>query len=317
MSLTGFLSYSRVNWQQSPIKSTPLSAANLNVMDTGIKNNNDMISNLRDEVTQLNSNNITNNICTNLLNPTFETFSRNGITCTNNGDGTYTINGTATDLFAIDLMAVNFTKIKGNVKLCGCLSGGSNTTYKLSLIMTDASDQQNDYGNGVIINSPNILTSNKVMLRIVVYKGTTLKGAIFKPMLTTNLNATYNDFVSYTGNTGRLNADVALLKNNLNNLNSNIDTINPHFMRNGVQQVTFKYRKLKSGEYCPVLFINTDGNKCILFTVMLTNNNLNPVIIKIHDTFNRDLSASWDNSSGTLTITSNNGLIYGGMTMLG
>jgi hypothetical protein len=55
MSLTGFLSYSRVNWQQSPSKSTPLSAANLNVMDAGIKNNNDMISNLRDEVTQLNN----------------------------------------------------------------------------------------------------------------------------------------------------------------------------------------------------------------------------------------------------------------------
>lgn len=58
MSLTGFLSYSRVNWQQSPSKSTPLSAANLNLMDAGIKNNNDMISNLRDEITQLNSNNI-------------------------------------------------------------------------------------------------------------------------------------------------------------------------------------------------------------------------------------------------------------------
>lgn len=56
MSLTGFLSYSRVNWKQLPDKSTPLSAANLNAMDAGIKNNNDMISNLRDEVTQLNSN---------------------------------------------------------------------------------------------------------------------------------------------------------------------------------------------------------------------------------------------------------------------
>ena len=56
MSVTGFLSYSRVNWQQSPSKSTPLSAKNLNIMDAGIKNNNDMISNLRDEVTQLNSN---------------------------------------------------------------------------------------------------------------------------------------------------------------------------------------------------------------------------------------------------------------------
>ena len=56
MSLTGFLSYSRVNWQQSPSKSTPWNATILNIMDAGIKNNNDMISNLRDEVTQLNSN---------------------------------------------------------------------------------------------------------------------------------------------------------------------------------------------------------------------------------------------------------------------
>ena len=67
MSLTGFLSYSRVNWQQSPNKSTPLSAANLNVMDAGIKNNNDMISNLRDEVTQLNSNiDVKNSFCKNI-----------------------------------------------------------------------------------------------------------------------------------------------------------------------------------------------------------------------------------------------------------
>lgn len=58
MSLTGFLSYSRVNWQQSPSKSTPWNATNLNVMDAGIKNNNDMISNLCDEVTQLNSNKV-------------------------------------------------------------------------------------------------------------------------------------------------------------------------------------------------------------------------------------------------------------------
>lgn len=64
MSLTGFLSYSRVNWQQSPSKSTPLSAANLNLMDAGIKNNNDMISNLRDEITQLNSNLVYDGIIT-------------------------------------------------------------------------------------------------------------------------------------------------------------------------------------------------------------------------------------------------------------
>lgn len=64
MSLTGFLSYSRVNWQQSPSKSTPWNATNLNVMDAGIKNNNDMISNIRDEITQLNNNiDVKNSFC--------------------------------------------------------------------------------------------------------------------------------------------------------------------------------------------------------------------------------------------------------------
>lgn len=80
MSLTGFLSYSRVNWQQSPSKSTPLSAANLNVMDTGIKNNNDMISNIRDEITQLNNNiDVKNSFCKNIasINGTLEGYGYN------------------------------------------------------------------------------------------------------------------------------------------------------------------------------------------------------------------------------------------------
>lgn len=79
MSLTGFLSYSRVNWQQSPSKSTPLSAANLNAMDAGIKNNNDMISNIRDEITQLNNNiDVKNCFCKNIASDgTFEGYGYN------------------------------------------------------------------------------------------------------------------------------------------------------------------------------------------------------------------------------------------------
>lgn len=80
MSLTGFLSYSRVNWQQSPSKSTPWNAANLNVMDAGIKNNNDMISNIRDEITQLNNNiDVKNSFCKNIasINGTLEGYGYN------------------------------------------------------------------------------------------------------------------------------------------------------------------------------------------------------------------------------------------------
>lgn len=80
MSLTGFLSYSRVNWQQSPSKSTPWNATNLNIMDAGIKNNNDMISNIRDEITQLNSNiDVKNSFCKNIasINGTLEGYGYN------------------------------------------------------------------------------------------------------------------------------------------------------------------------------------------------------------------------------------------------
>lgn len=221
-----FIQYIKQVWKAGTSGGTPLSPDRLNHIEDGIKNNNSMIS-------ELNS-----NMTINLLNPTLQTTTQNGVTCTNNGDGTYTLNGTATGLVAISLNTINFAKLKENVKLCGCPSGGSNTTYKLSLIISETAVQQNDYGNGVIINNPSILTSNAVSLRIVAYKGTTLKSAIFKPMLTTNLSATYDDFVPYTGDTGRLNADVALLKSNIGQveLNSpyglttaktlNIDTIN-------------------------------------------------------------------------------------------
>lgn len=80
MSLTGFLSYSRVNWQQSPSKSTPWNATNLNIMDAGIKNNNDMISNIRNEITQLNSNiDVKNSFCKNIasINDTLEGYGYN------------------------------------------------------------------------------------------------------------------------------------------------------------------------------------------------------------------------------------------------
>ena len=53
-----------------------------------------------------------------------------------------------------------------------------------------------------------------------VVEGTTLNNIIFKPMITTNLDVTYDDFVPYTGDSGKLNSDVAELKNDLDKLNA-------------------------------------------------------------------------------------------------
>ena len=69
----------------------------------------------------------------NLLNPTLQTTTQNGVTCTNNGDGTYTVNGTATGI-AVFIVYYNFADVYGSassLKMVGCPSGGSAQKYFL------------------------------------------------------------------------------------------------------------------------------------------------------------------------------------------
>lgn len=198
-----FIQYIKQVWKAGTSGGTPLSPDRLNHMEDGIKNNNSMIS-------ELSNNNITNNICTNLLNPTLETSSKNGITCTNNGDGTYTLNGKATSAFILAL-AIFKKRDNKKYKLIGTPSGGSSKTYNIYADSTSGFINEN--GEGAIFNASD-LTNGKIMF--FVGSGVTVNNLVFKPMITTNLNATYDDFVPYTGDTGRLNADVALLENKIN-----------------------------------------------------------------------------------------------------
>lgn len=207
-----FIQYIKQAWKAGTSGGTPLSPDRLNHMEDGIKNNNSMIS-------ELNNNNITNNICTNLLNPTLKTSSQNGITCTNNGDGTYTLNGKATSAFILAL-AIFKKRDNKKYKLIGTPSGGSSKTYNIYADSTSGFINEN--GEGAIFNASD-LTNGKIMF--FVGSGVTVNNLVFKPMITTNLNATYDDFVPYTGDTGRLNADVALLRNNLNNRIDNIGKV--------------------------------------------------------------------------------------------
>ena len=201
-----FIEYVKQIWKNGPGGGTPWSAARLNHMEDGIKNNNSMISEL--------NNNLTNNICTNLLNPTLETSSQNGITCTNNNDGTYTLNGKNSIRTLITfLLAAGILLHKGHTyRLLGTPSINNAHLY---IANKDFSFVMNDNGNG---DTKTLSQDEKVNIFLEVHVNANIQNAIFKPMITENILATYNDFVSYTGNTGRLNADVALLKNNLNEL---------------------------------------------------------------------------------------------------
>lgn len=150
----------------------------------------------------------------NLLKPELHTTTQNGITCTDNSDGTYTLKGTATSDVTMELGAV--PRINKKIKICGSPSGASLDTYGLYYgdIITDGTA---DIGDGVIYNSTDISGD---FLWIFVKNGQTINDVVFKPMITTNTNATYNDFVPYTGDTGSISRDVADIKTKIDGIES-------------------------------------------------------------------------------------------------
>ena len=147
--------------------------------------------------------------CKNLLNPILQTTTLNGVTCTNNGDGTYTLNGTVDTGNYAQFNLLSNKNIAGTYKLVG------NPDYSLgcSLYFSGHGGTEIDYGNGAIVNFASDITTTNLYLYIP--SGVTLTNVVFKPMITENLNATYDDFVPYTGDGETLTADVAELKNDL------------------------------------------------------------------------------------------------------
>lgn len=135
----------------------------------------------------------------NLLNATLQTTTVNGVTCTNNGDGTYTVNGIATGI-AIFVVYYNFADVYGSassLKMVGCPSGGSAQKYFLRSYRKGGNPEiLDEYGSGISIGSFKESESN---IAIIVKSGATVNNLIFKPMLTTDTTATYADFEPYTG----------------------------------------------------------------------------------------------------------------------
>lgn len=143
--------------------------------------------------------------CKNLLNPTLQTTTLNGVTCTNNGDGTYTLNGTATSEVALYLIDNDNIQIpKGMYKTICSTDDNIKSAYYFS-------------NKGWISDNQFEITQSDILsgMWIKVQQDYTCDNVIIKPMLTTDLNATYDDFVPYTGDGETLTHDVADLKNNL------------------------------------------------------------------------------------------------------
>lgn len=145
------------------------------------------------------------NATRNLLNPTLKTTTINGITCTNNGDGTYTFNGTATAEAIFGFLGSAERKLLYNNvvgKTLKFLDGGfgHRDTGRCLLNIANGdgnwwekSEQLDGYVFKVIEGYSDIYVD------IHIYKGVTISNVLIKPMLTTDLDATNDDFVPYSG----------------------------------------------------------------------------------------------------------------------
>lgn len=128
----------------------------------------------------------------NLLNPTLQTTTRNGVTCTANGDGTYTLNGTATTITTFDIAQ---DVSCSSFRLVGCPVGGvHDASYELQA-RTNNLIYGYDTGDG-----KNIKADENFFIRIRINAGTTCNNLIFKSMIVDAEkypDATYDDFEPY------------------------------------------------------------------------------------------------------------------------
>ena len=109
----------------------------------------------------------------------------NGITFTDNGDGTITANGTSTANAAF-IMDKNFGFEKeGNYFLSGCPSGGGLNSFYINWYQNHTGATQknyNDYGSGIIVPYQHIFSENN-SLAIVIIAGVTVDNLVFRPQL--------------------------------------------------------------------------------------------------------------------------------------
>ena len=104
----------------------------------------------------------------------------NGITFTNNGDGSIIVDGTATANADINLQRVDNTTIIGHKYLMlGGAAGGSISTY-FYRYDSNGGTQAYDYGNGAIFTKS---AESITYITIRVISGVTVSGLTFKPQL--------------------------------------------------------------------------------------------------------------------------------------
>lgn len=145
----------------------------------------------------------------NLLNVTFKTDTYSGVTLTNNGDGTYTIEGTNNSsgelifplVRTVDEQKALYNSLIGKKVKFITESGStiSGSVGRICFVFYNETEKKysNEIHNRGDVTVPTGYDLSVVDIHIEV--GQTVPKTIIKPMITTDLTATYDDFEPYTG----------------------------------------------------------------------------------------------------------------------
>ena len=130
--------------------------------------------------------NVSGKASKNLFNyQTVPTQTLNGITFTNNGDGTFTLNGTATSGIWLQFKSMGNLDLTKTYTISGCPSGGSTKTYGFYFEVYNASGGwvkgAYDTGNGATLVGSS--TYKSFILQFVVAKDVSFNNVTFRPML--------------------------------------------------------------------------------------------------------------------------------------
>lgn len=160
----------------------------------------------------------------NLLNPTLATTTKYGVTCTNNGNGTYTLNGTCSvnGPKTTIILTSESMKIDEDVKFICCTQSGSSGTFRASVNYDDGTYSV-DYGEGTLLSKGKTITK----VSAIVNNRVTVNNIVLKPMITTDLNATYDDFVPYTESTAHIDSSTEFPNFDLKSFDGTTHIISP------------------------------------------------------------------------------------------
>ena len=247
----------------------------------------------------------------NLLNPTLKTCEINGVTCTKNGDGTYTLNGTASANTFINMkISVEIGKTYNLIGFNGDINMG--IEQGIQYVVRDEYDPAIQFTKVGGVFVPNV---SNIFIYVFVMKGITLNNVLFKPMLTTDITATYDDFVPYGGyeiqSCGKNLLDNVSIEDNTMNIEAKL-TDDAGIKINGTTPsgsdwkdiyVKCKATKLEKGKtYCLSVKDALDG----LYIILRNRHNSNTY--KELNIYNRFIIFTWDKDDEyiryTLTVKS-------------